>query len=166
MASSTFEADLKVGQQGEEIVRQILVGAGCETYVRNRGRSRDLMTHVMGNWFWVEVKTEVGYDENSRNICIETRQGVTPECVHGRWSGINVSEAQVFIHLLGNKAAVYRKEPMRFWLRGAQQGGMTTRAFGDNGNRGFIVPIVSLMMCDFFTWCDLCAIPSAKVWRV
>lgn len=168
MDNEKFRRDLSKGHEGEAKVLVALQAANCEAMARNGGSARDLVAHIHGNWWWIEVKNELGYDENARNICIETRQNSGIETTNGRllkWSGINVSESQVFIHILGGKVAIYRKEAMRWHLRQLEAEGFShVRVTGDNGNRSFLVPVNSLLQFPWFELCDLGAMHLSRVW--
>lgn len=155
--ASRFEVLLKEGQATEMLVASLMLEAGHAARVRNHGMSRDLEVTVGNLTFWVEVKNEDRYAD-SGNLCIEMKQGLS-----GKPSGISTSEAQVWIHTLGQQAALYRVQPMRLFIKSS---GMLPAPFkgADNRNEGVLVPIASLAVFPWFEQCELVAVGHSRVW--
>lgn len=156
----SWQDDFQFGQSAEFRVAVELLHAGWQVQFKGAMSVRDLGVWTPYGPEAVEVKREDN-KAHTGNICIECYQGRTVR----RPSGIKVSESSVFIHTLGDRCALYRTQPMRCWLQDHVKE-LDFRDFGDNGNRGIILPLVRLTPLGFADVLDFKALTKSKVWKL
>lgn len=154
-----FDDALLFGERAQDRVADILRAAGGFANKKDGRERYDFELHFNNHVYRVEVKNEDRYC-GSGNICVETRQGRPL-----RLSGIAFSEAQVFVHTLGENAALYRRRDMHLWLQQeARAGRRFEQSFGDNNNKGFVIPVGDLDEFDWFQFLPLNWIGKSKLW--
>lgn len=98
----------------------------------NAGPLQDFHVLIRDHPFRIEVKDETNKSETG-SLFIELQQGQGASMCP---SGIAISEATVWVHLLGNVWAVYRTQPMRLYIRSENL--ELKPECGDNYNRGYL----------------------------
>ena len=92
MANLNFKKDLKLGNDGEEILIKFLESKGCKYIDSNNDNKYDLMMINKGKETTYEIKTDVFiapiYDTGNIFIEYESR---------GKLSGISVTQADWFV---------------------------------------------------------------------
>src|SRR5690606_28647757 len=124
-----WEERLAQGEAAEAALRAHLARVGWTVAPGAKSNAYDLLTNDGSRWHMVEVKDESRY-ASSGNVCLETHQGSPP-----RPSGISISEASITVHVLGERALVYRTQRMRLALR-AWRFPPEPFAGSDNSTRG------------------------------
>lgn len=157
-----FEDSLFRGRQAEERVRDILCNAGGFVSKFHNTNQNDFQLIYQNQTHRVEIKNEDNY-ANSGNICLEVMQGRNGA---NRPSGIAVSEASILIHTFQDHCAVYRRSKMAERLRSRYVGKeVELRNFGDNGNRGFVLPVSDFWHENWFDWIQTTSIAKSKLWE-
>lgn len=124
---------------------------------------RDLILSPLGVPQWVEIKNEDNY-AHSRNICIERVQNQKDP----RFSGILTSESQVCIHTLGAQVALYRTQYMRIHIASELRSKRLKEDYfrgADNGNRGLVIPYMSLLSHTWFDLRPFSELFESRVWE-
>jgi len=153
-----FDQSLPDGHGGERRVIDALVASGAQVQHLDCRSAFDFTATIhFGHPERFEVKREDNYAD-SGNLCLEVLQGRREP----KASGISVSESTVCVHTLGEKLAVYRTQPMRLFLK-ANEGRWPLRPFGDNGNRGYVVPITDLLAHPWFNMTDDAGLAKSQV---
>ena len=159
--SSRFSEALSFGKRAEDVIIDALSTRGfCK---RQDDRARYDFQFIYNNQTHrVEVKNEDRYAD-SGNICIEVQQGFPPRA---KPSGVAFSEATLFIHTLCESCVVYRRRDMVVYLREQESiGKLRRRSFGDNNNKGFIVPTKRLYSLPWFDYLPTNKIAESRVWN-
>lgn len=157
-----FEDALAFGNDTEKTVAAHFLNSGATVRTGSRNGNFDLWVSINDCPLRIEVKCEDKHAQTG-NICVETLQGMNG-CA--RPSGLSVSDSQLCIHTLGEMAAIYRTQEMRLHIaRKTKEGALEVRAFpgADNGNRGVIVSISSLLGLDWFEHTRMSAIPKSRL---
>ena len=154
-----FNESFQFGEEAKERVANLLRAAGgFANDVDDRARY-DFELQYNNHTFRVEVKNEDNYAK-SGNICIETRQGWPL-----RVSGVADSEATIFVHTFLDNCAIYRGREMHQWLREeVREGRRYEQAFGDNNNRGFVVPLPDLFQYEWFDYGPINRLADSRLW--
>jgi hypothetical protein len=162
MTKLRFEEDLQFGKRAEERIRDLLCEAGgliSKFYGTNKN---DFQLVFQNKTHRVEIKNE-DKKVGTGNICIETNQGFGPR---DRVSGIAISEANIIVHTLCERCAMFRRAPMHQYLRDCYKTkSLPMRRFGDNNNRGFIVPLNYIMGFEWFDYMQTNLVGNSKLWR-
>ena len=157
-----FKQDLKIGQRMELQIAIIFLQNECTVKCGGLDFRLDLTVQIPGGFTErVEVKDESNFSA-SGNIVLETRQGRKPKP-----SGLMISESSVVIHVLGDKAILYRTQPMRLWLRKMLKSKKyVMKSFGksDNYTAGVILPIKDVNE-NWFDIISLDDITTSKVFK-
>lgn len=161
MSLPLFHERREEGESAERSIQGIFLGSELWSVSPvNRGASRDFEIRYLagGHTEIVEVKNESRY-AHSGNIVIETRQGA-----YGNPAGIMTSESTVVIHVLGQKAGIYRRQKMVNYLLATKTKKDRRRFAGaDNGNEGFVLSLAEFTECNWFDHCELSALPYSTV---
>ena len=135
-----FQDSLPDGHNGEDRVFLALSAHGAQVQRYDCRGAFDLTATIhFGHPERIEVKNEDNY-ATSGNVCLELWQGKEAP----RPSGIAVSESTVCVHTLGSVMAIYRTQSMRLFIK-SNDGTWPLRGFGDNGNRGLVIPRSDLL---------------------
>lgn len=148
------------GQSAQDRVADLLrlQGALCD---KKEAKARHDFQAVWHTVHRVEVKNEDRWAKK-RTICVETRQGVPL-----RVSGVAYSDADLFVHTLGDMCALYRRREMVEFLRNeAANGKRFERSFGDNNNKGFILSINEMIDYPWFDHLPMNQLPQSKLWEM
>ncbi len=163
-AATRFNQALAMGKDAE---RRVIMGLyDAHMFVAKGGStsSHDFSATRNGRAHRVEVKCEDRYAD-SGNVCVEMYQrayrGVDDP--NRQASGIYASESTIVIHTLGDRAAIYRRSSMVVWL--TQNNRLSLRAFGDNGNLGYIVPVSMLTPEPWFDELSMGHLSQSRVWE-
>lgn len=154
-----FVETLPFGNEAQERVANLLRSkGGFANKVDDRARY-DFELHFNNHVFRVEVKNEDNY-ATTGNICLETRQGWPL-----RPSGVAFSEATICVHTLQENAALFRRREMHQWLRDVFRTGKRQEdRFGDNNNRGYVVPLREFFGVRWFDYCPITCLPDSELW--
>jgi hypothetical protein len=154
----TFSQALEYGERAESQVAQLFVDAGIMVLRDHSDARHDMVVQLDGRFHVVEVKDESRHAD-SGNVVVELMQ-------RGKPSGLSVSEASVYIHLLSTDAIVYRVQPMRLWLK-AHALDLATywRSFGDNRNQGYVLPYRLFAEKPWAEKVSLEGLTLSRIWR-
>lgn len=131
-----FNRDLKFGQAGEELVIQSFESHGWTAVERtNHARYDFEMHHEDGRMMLVEVKREPSALRWG-NVYVEF------EC-RGKPSGISISEADVYVFVIGGKLlSIYKRELLELMVNWpVKPGGDYDPFIGKKVAKGYTVPI-------------------------
>lgn len=158
---AAFETQNAIGREAEERVADVLLKAGWWVQRRSMGHRHDLSVIAPSGVVEIlEVKNEDAYADRSANACLEVVQN------GNQFSGLYKSESTVCIHTFGSEVLAYRTQPMRNWVgEKIRRHEYEMQAFGDHGNRGIVVPRVTLGLLPFAHLTTLAALPCSKVFR-
>lgn len=154
-----FDESLPYGERAQDRVADLLRMAGAKADKKDGKARYDFEAIFRDHVFRVEVKNEDN-KQHTGNICLECWQGIPR-----RLSCLLWSEATVFVHTLGSKCVIYRTREMKAWLREQRNADrIKAEDFGDNSNRGFIVPITRLIKFPWFDWRPMSTIAQSPLW--
>lgn len=153
-----FEEQNAIGRESERKVADLLRDAGWLTQWKYRGARHDIFAWAPSGPELIEVKNEDAYADGD-NACFEISQ-------KGRCAGLLRSESTVGVHTFGEQCLVYRTQLLRVWLQAEVAAGrLHVRDFGDNENRGVLVPKVLLAARAWAEFIPLARLPQSKVLR-
>jgi hypothetical protein len=155
-----FEQMNSVGREAEERVANVFLKAGWFVQWRFMAHRHDLSVIAPGGVVeMLEVKNEDNYADGT-NACFEVVQN------GNEFSGLYKSESTVCIHTFGADCLTYRTQPMRNWVgEKIRRHEYAMKNFGDNGNRGIVVPRITLGLLPFAQMTTLPALPCSKVFK-
>lgn len=152
-----FQQQFEIGQEKEREILNIFRRAGWIGELFNFKSFGDLWVIKDKIPYVIEVKNEDNF-YNSGNILLELYQGDSKKP-----SGLSICEAQICIHTLKEKAAIYRTQPMRLFLK--KYGFTRIMKYGksDNKNLGGREPIKRFLKYPWFELCQLYELSESKV---